>query len=213
MTNCPTLAAVRRRCYEAPPHQHRAAWGTTEQGTKRAREAGAYPIEMAMILARGVRSAYVKGLVVEKQKLPSLPLDLLKSHLGASTDELLKPVRARPTEIGGASSSSAAAPPQPAVEAPPAPVNTARDYWVQKSATWERHHIAPRNCYFSPTEVEGGPKPEDLTKDRETHIKFVDKTTDARKHDWTDDAWKIKRLPKKWTGISISLKKGAIATF
>ena len=209
VTNCPTLNGVRRRCYEVATHTHRAAWGTDESGAKRAKEAGAYPREMATALARGIRAAFLQKLTPTPQEQTVADLKVDASSVALSVEDLANIVPARPTSVGGATASGGSSRPEPAPPsaAASAAAAPARDYWVETETTWIRYHVTPRRRYFVPSdEPEGGPRAADLTKIRETHIVFVNGTTDSRRHDWTSSEWRVKSIGKQWKGRSVFFK-------
>ena len=212
-TNCPNLGMVKRRCYDVAPHNHKAAWGTTAGGEKRAKEAGAYPPDMACCMARGVRTSYVQGLTPKPLPLVRLTLAQVRSLLGANESEVKKQLTTtevipqRPTHIGGAAGSGGDGVPEPA--ASPVPPGR-KDYWKEEGSKWTIYHRLPRLKCYDPTveTIEGGPAPDQLTDQRETHAKFEgDGGWDTRLHNWRDKAYARASLKRRWTGKSIFYRK------
>ena len=60
LSTLPLLTSLKKRCFEAPSHSHSADWTEDSKGNKRAQEVGSLPIEMATMIARCVRSIWLK---------------------------------------------------------------------------------------------------------------------------------------------------------
>ena len=151
-------------------------WGTTEQGKKRAREAGAYPEDMACVIAHSVRRAYVKGLTPECRDVPLVSFARLRDNLAISVEQVRTLASASRVQRAGAeggevkltdrlgtSSSSSSDAPLASL------VKPTKDHWVEGEKTWVRHHVVPRARLFAPGSelTEGAPRPRiSLTKEK-----------------------------------------------
>ena len=63
-----------------------------------------------------------------------------------------------------------------------------------------RKHVAERTSLFVPPRLLDGPKPDELSTVRITHVSYVDGTLDVVRDDWKDPVNARRVLPLRWTG-------------
>ena len=61
-----------------------------------------------------------------------------------------------------------------------------KDYWVEHTTEWVRHHEYPRRALFIPVGAPGGPNPDELTDERTTVARTVDCPQGASSFSLTD---------------------------
>ena len=235
MTNVPHYECLRKKCAMAGPHKHERVipWNDREKAVGQpslTKHTSAYPTGFNQLYARCTVSAWKQDFKPLLHALPYVPLEVLQANIGATPEVLFpgfsvspegllivpvpQPVGQRATSVNlpvkqcPASASAASSSGGGGYQHP------TEDFWIETDTTWVWRHVKPRYIFACVTDEvvpSGGPKFEDLTCWRETHVVAHQGGLHSYyvndKNYLSKETVKHRKLSTSWIGSSVFHKK------